>query len=131
MAVNKMYFSEEAVKNGELQKLLDYLMNYSYSDNDERNMMLYCDIHIKPEDCGAFIVEWTQEPWSNEFGDRGGFEYVDSDQLIMREYQFPDKHYDYFESDDEFEEVLKEWLAANPCWHKHDVMNVWVNENDR
>ena len=127
--VNSMYFSEEAVANGELNKLLKYLMDYSYSDNDERKMMLYCDIHIKPEDCGAFVVEWTQEPWSNEFGDRGGFEYVDCDQLVMREYSFPDNHYEYFETDEQFNEALEEWLEENPGWHKHHTMNVWVHDD--
>ena len=130
MAVNSMYFSKEAVENGELQKLLNYLMQYSYSENDSDDMKKYCDIHIKPADCEAFIVEWSQEPWSNKFGDRGGFKYIECDQYIMREYQFPDKHYDYFESDEEFEEALSVWLEANPGWHKHDVMNIWVNDND-
>ena len=128
--VNRMYFSKEAVENGELQKLLDYLMKYSYSDNGPRNMCHYCDIHIKPEDLEAFTVEWTQEPWSNHLGDRGGFEYVECDQLVMREYEFPDRHYEYFETDEEFEEVLRDWLEENPGWHKHGIMNVWVKEDE-
>lgn len=128
--VNRMYFSKEAVENGELQKLLDYLMKYSYSDNGPRDMRHYCEIHIKPEDLEAFIVEWSQEPWSNEFGDRGGFEYVDCDSYIMKEYAFPDGSLEYFPDDEEFQYALDAWLKLNPGWHKHDIMNVWVKEDE-
>lgn len=126
--VNRMYFSKEAVENGELQKLIDYLMSYSYSDNDRQNFQLYCDIHIRPEDIGAFVVEWTQEPWSGDWG--GSFQYVDEDQLVMTEYEMPDGHFVYFENEEEYRDHLEEWLKENPKWHKHPLMNRWVENEE-
>ena len=46
----------------------------------------------------------------------------------MREYELPDKHFEYFTSDEEFNEYLEYWLKENPGWHKHEVMNVWVKD---
>lgn len=125
--VNKMYFSKKAVENGDFQEFLSVLMKQCYTENDDRDFLSYNDIHIYPCDLGAFTVEWVQRPWSGEYG--GRFEYCDEEQVPMKAYEFPDKHFEYFASDEEYEEVLGEWLKENPGWHKHDVMNIWVKDS--
>ena len=72
--------------------------------------------------------EWTQEPWSNDWG--GSFQYVDEDQLVMTEYEMPDGHFVYFENKEQYEDYLEEWLTENPGWHKHRIMNIWVKNDD-
>ena len=138
MEANRMYFDKEAIKNGELTRLLEYLMQYSYGENGEFYQRLdgtfvdhrfNVDIRVYPADCEAWIVEWYQVPVNREnYG--GEYKFIEDDQYVMREYQFPDKHYDYFESDEDFEEVLKMWLEENPGWCKHDIMNIWVKNDD-
>ena len=74
--MNKMYFSSEMVAAGELTKFVSILLEQSYSKSN-----LYNDIHIYPEDLGAFIVEWVQLPWDHCYG--GRFEYVDEEHEVV------------------------------------------------
>ena len=63
--MNSVYISKEAYEAKEHLALLKYLMDASYGASE------YCfDIHITPEDCGAFRIEWIQRPWDNSFGEK-------------------------------------------------------------
>ena len=126
--LNSVYFSKKAVENGDFQEFLNILMKQCYTDNDDREFMHFNDIHIFPCDCEAFIIEWVQKPWSGEYG--GRFEYCDEEQVPMKAYDFPDNHFEYFASDKEYEEALKDWLEENPGWHQHGIMNTWVKDDE-
>ena len=118
--MNSMYFSEEDVKAGLMTKLIDYLCQYSYASGP-RDFSHYNDIHIKPGDCGSFIVEWEQVPWSHEYG--GNFQFVDEDEVVCKELVLPDKTVVYTPSP---EEELAYWLDMNPGWTKDDYGN-WMH----
>ena len=96
---NSMYFTdkEEAIK------FIDTLHQISLNDEE-----YYNDIHTYVEE-SAIIVEWEQVPYDKSFG--GTFQYVDEGdgETIMLEREFPDKHYDYFHSEEEFKEALDKW----------------------
>lgn len=111
--MNSQYFSKEQIKAGELKQLLDFLMAEAYGKGEHYN-----DIHIYPADCEAFIIEWEQLPWSHDYG--GNFKYVDEEQVVMYRKDFPDNHYEYFETEDDFQQALADWLIENPGWYKNE-----------
>jgi len=93
------------------QKLLDTLLDYN-SDKDEN---YYNDIHIYQEE-SFIVIEWEHVPYSHEWG--GQFKYVDYDEYIMKEVNFPDNHYEFVFPED-VNNRLKEWHEEHPEW----VMN--------
>jgi len=113
--MNRMYFSKEDVEAGLMTKLINYLCQYSYQSGP-KDFAHYNDIHIMPDDCEAFVVEWEQAPWSHNYG--GHFEFVDEDQVVCNEVEFPDKHFEY--TPENPNEAIKEWLADNPGWYKDE-----------
>lgn len=121
--MNSQYFSKEQVANGEMQKLLDFLMSEAYGSGDHYN-----DIHIYPSDMGAFVIEWEQTPWSHDYG--GKFEYIDEEHVVMLEKRFPDGSYELFHDEEEFNEQFNEWLKENPGWVKTDY-DTWTNLRER
>lgn len=125
MELNSMYFSKEQVEAGEMIEFLNILLKQSYGVSK-----YYNDIHIKPDDCGAFVIEWVNVPWSHDWG--GRFEYLDDDQYSMTEYCFPDRHYELLRDKEEYDERLKEFLKENPGWEMTDY-GTWVNtiENEK
>lgn len=127
--VNKQYFSEEMVKNGDLQKFLAILLEQCYSEN-QGDIAYYNDIRIYPCDLGAFEVEWVQDAWKSDFKTSQGFVPLDIEEYVVKDYEFPDKHYEAFTSEEEFKEALQEWLQENPGWKKHPMMNIWVHEEE-
>ena len=109
--VNSQYFDEEQVKAGELSEFLSLLMKQCYGKGNNYN-----DIHIRPEDCGAFSVEWASSPWDHSYG--GRFEYVGEDQTVMTEYAFPDDHYEMCFDEEDFNQRLTEFLNDHPEYNK-------------
>ena len=104
--INKQYFSKEQVEAGEFKQLLDFLMESSYGVSK-----YYNDIHIKPEDCGAFIIEWQNIPWDKSFG--GHFEYIDEDdEEVIKKITYPDGSYDWILPEYE-EEARQNWVKNN------------------
>lgn len=101
--INRMYFSSEMVATGEMTKLITLLCEQAYCKQDH-DLALYNDIRIHPEDLGAFSVEWVQLPWSGEYG--GNFRYVDEDEIVCFEREMPDRSYEYFASEEEYQERL-------------------------
>ena len=116
MSVNNVYFSGEDIKNGLHVELLNFLLKQSYASD------LYNDIHIKPEDCDAFTIEWSQEPWNGEWG--GGFKYVDEDQAVLTEIMYPDRTYDLVE---DYDEAIKSWSELHPNWHRNE-WGIWTED---
>ena len=118
-----MYFTKEDVEAGLMTKLINYLCDYSYASGP-REFSHYNDIHIKPEDCNAFIVEWEQTPWSHDYG--GKFEYVDEDQEVCYDLDLPDGSSVYTPDKEDY---LKWWLDDNPGWEK-DEYGRWHNRKE-
>lgn len=106
--MNSQYFSKEQVAAGELNEFLDVLLKHCYGKGENYN-----DIHIKPEDLGAFIIEWETSPWSGEWG--GHWQYVrdDDEEVVMKYYYFPDNHCELFETEEKYKEALKTWLEEH------------------
>ena len=82
---NSMYFPKEDIEKGLMQDFIAFLCRYSCVSNSE----LYIDIHIRPDDLGAFIIEWVQVPWSHEYG--GRFEYVGEEQEVVNLQEYNDE----------------------------------------
>jgi len=137
--MNSMYFTKEDVKAGLMSKLVDYLCEYSYASGP-RDFSHYNDIHIKPDDCEAFVVEWEQRPWSGDYA--GKFEYVGEEQVVCNEIIYPDGTSGYSPCSQEDE--IEIWLEDHPGWRKDeyghwhkvesaekpkDKMSQWLDEN--
>lgn len=126
--INYQHFSKEMIENGSFASFVGELMKQCYSDKGD----LYNEILIKPEDCGAFSVSWKQLPWDHEYG--GGFEYVAEDQAVMTECQFPDDHYEYFLSEEDYNAALVDWLAKEEAkgtkWEKNE-WGRWYNKTEQ
>lgn len=113
--MNSMYFTSEDVKSGLMTQFIEYLCMYSYKSGPIDHAH-YNDIHIRPDDCGAFVVEWVQAPWSGEYD--GKFEYVGEEQVVCNEVEFPDRHFEYTPEDENV--AIKEWLEDNPGWYRDE-----------
>lgn len=120
MKKNEMYFSEEQVKAGEMTEFLNILLKQCYGKSK-----YYNDIHIKPEDCGAFTIEWVNVPWDESYG--GSFQYLDEDDRIFKEYILPDRSYVCFQFQKEYDEYFEQWMIDNPGWVKNEF-GIWTNE---
>lgn len=116
---NSMAFTPEEVAKGQHLKLLNALLDLTSGKEDAS----YNDIHIW-SDGYCTIIDWVD--YNPEFG-MGRFEFVPGDGYIMREFSFPDNHYEMFSDEDEFNEALKEWLKDNPGWVKTSY-GTWTNE---
>ena len=122
---NSQAFTPEEVEKGLLQDLLNYLLDYNKKCESG-----YYDIHIC-SDGYCTIVEWVDINF-NFRGEEGEFKYVPADGYILREFHFPDNHYEMFETEEEYNEALKDWLKDNPGWEKSEF-GTWTNviENEK
>ena len=125
--MNRQYFSKEQVAAGELNEFLNVLLKQCYGKSD-----CYNDIHIKPEDFGAFVIEWEETPWSGEWG--GHWQYINDseEEVVLKYYYFPDNHSELFETKEQYEEVLKEWLEEHKeeKW-KQNQYGGWYSEKEQ
>lgn len=125
--MNSQYFSKEQVAAGELNEFLEVLLKQCYGKGTTFN-----DIHIKPEDLGAFIVEWETSPWSGEWG--GHWQYVrdDDEEVVMKYYYFPDNHCELFETQEEYEKALETWLEEHKDeeWGKNEYGR-WYSKKEQ
>lgn len=85
--MNSQAFTPEQVENGELNDLIEYLLNFNKKSDKS-----YMDIHIT-SDSYCTIVEWVEIHYDFK-GECGEFKFVDSDEYVMKEIRFPDGHYD-------------------------------------
>ena len=120
---NSQYFSKEQVESGSASAFIKMLMDMCYEDNNPS----YNDIHIQPEDCGAFTVQWIQVPWDHDYG--GTFQYVDEDHVVARECEFPDKSFHLFYDDEDAELEFNQWLEEHPEYKK-DAGGHWINDQE-
>lgn len=125
--MNSQYFSEEQVKAGELDAFLKSLRAMDYGKG-----RYYNDVHIKPEDCGAYVVEWEQMNWDGD--DNKGFAFVDYEHVLMLERQLPDDSYVYCFDEDDYNDRLSEWLAEEEkdgfVWKKNEYGR-WYEEGEQ
>lgn len=125
--MNRRYFSAEQIKDGELVEFINILIKQSYGKSTE-----YADIHIRPSDLGAVMLEWEDVPWNKEYG--GHWQYIkdDDNEVVMKCYYFPDDHTELLESDEEYEEALNNWLEEHKeeGWYKNEF-NHWVSKKEQ
>ena len=120
--VNSVYFSKEQFEKGEMDKFIHHLNELSYGEGHNMFQVL-----IRPEDCGAYVVEFAQIGWDEACYGNFGFKFIEEDQRVYREYRLPDNSYVYFETDQEFNEFFDEWMRDNPGWTKTPY-GTWINE---
>jgi len=118
MKANSMYFDKDSRES--MYKFIRLLNEMSY----DGNALLYNDIHIKPEDCDSFTVEWVQIPWTHDYG--GEFKYVDEDQVVTTMVDLPDGTFEYAVDPDRF---LADWLKEHPGYVQ-DNWGRWVLAKD-
>lgn len=118
---NSQAFTPEEVKKGLLKDLLNYLLDHNQKNEDQ-----YYDIHITT-DGYCSIVEWTDVNYDSKYGPEGKFEFVDSNQVVMLEKEFPDNHTELCYNEEDYEERLKDFLDKNPGWVKNQ-WGCWTNE---
>lgn len=125
--MNSQYFSKEQVQAGEMDAFLKALRVQDYGKGG-----YYNDVHIKPADCGAYSVDWAQLRWEGD--DDKGFEYIDSEHVLMLEKEMPDGTFEQFFGEDDYEMVLKDWLAdelkAGREWKKNEYGH-WYEEGEQ
>lgn len=86
--VNSKAFTPEEVSNGLLQDLLNYLFSYN-----EKSTEYFYDIHIT-SDGYCTIVQWCDTSYTLGVS-QGGFEFVPSDCVIMKQLILPDDSVQY------------------------------------
>lgn len=125
--MNSQYFSKEQIAAGELNEFLEVLLKQCYGKG-----ITFNDIHIKPEDLGAFSVEWEAVPWSKEYGGHWQFIHDDEEEVVMKYYYFPDEHCELFETEEEYEEALKTWLEEHKDeeWAKNEYGH-WYSKKEQ
>lgn len=101
--MNEMYFSKKDVEKGLANEFVNYLLTLGNQLEGR-----YCDVHVFNEDCETIAVQWVVRYW-NDPSMEGGFKLVHEDEIIMKEYRFPDGHYEYLLDDEEYQEKLKEY----------------------
>lgn len=125
--MNSQYFSEEQVKAGEMDAFLKALRAQDYGKGG-----YYNDVHIKPADCGAYSVDWAQLRWEGD--EDKGFEYIDSEHVIMLEKEMPDGTFEQFFNQEDYEMVLKDWLEDQEkdglIWKKNEYGH-WYEEGEQ
>lgn len=119
--MNSKAFIPEEVEKGIHFDLINYLLDYN-----SKSEYYYYDIHITT-DGFCVIVEWENLPYDGSYG--GRFEYVEEDQYIMTEKQMPDDTYIMVHDEDEYNELLDEFLKENPGYYKNE-WGRWCNEED-
>ena len=124
ISMNSMYFDEKDVSKN---LHLDFVKNlFAVAAKSEH---LIVDVHMYMED-SAIIVEWVQTSIHDDCPDK--FQLITCDQVVMLEKIFPDNHYEYCTSEEDYQERLAEWLEENPGWERTSY-GTWINviENER
>ena len=128
-----IYFNEEELKewlnaksNSTFESMLKTMMRKSYDSGSDRY-----EIMIKPEDCGAYSLNWVTNDWQDDWGQH--YEPVDAGQQVMTEYRYPDGHHEWHADKEEFDESLGNWLESEKkedrVWRQTDY-GAWYEENE-
>ena len=110
--MNSQYFSKEDVETGLLTSFIEELLKGCYSSEAHFN-----DIHIIPEDLGAFRVEWIQSLWESKYN-FSKFVELKPEELVVHAVVLPDNSIQYVENIEEETNIWKCWQAEHPEWHK-------------
>jgi len=103
---NYQYFSKADVENGLHIKFIQFLLE-NFESEEYR-----VDIHVYNEDCSAIVVEWNRQLW-NHIDEMGKFEFVEGDELVMKEVTLPDNSYTYATSEEEAKELIDNWYKKH------------------
>ena len=123
METNYMTFSTKDQEKGLHLKFLNYLLEFNRESNDH-----FVEILIKPEECNFLTIEWIENYYETEAEYSTHYKPVSTDQYVMMDYQFPDGHYEYVESYEQGNELLKEWLKENPGWERLNMVDEWIKK---
>lgn len=120
---NSQAFTPEEVKKGLHLDLINYLLSYN-----EKSEGFFNDIHID-SDGYCVIIEWVTESYTDSCT---SFEFVGSDEEILKIVHYPDNSYGYASDEDEANDMFLLWLRENPGWERNSY-GVWhkvINSND-
>ena len=119
--MNSQTFTPEEVKIGLHLDLIRHLLKMNeQSDTHYNEIKVWTDGYCT-------IVDWVQRNYNDDYCD-DRFELLQSDELIMKEVEFPDGHYDYF-TRESADKALDEWLIEHPSW-KRTQYGQWYNEEE-
>lgn len=103
--MNQSVFTPEEVKKGLFTDLINYLIGHNAKSDKSYN-------EIKVSTDGyCTIVDWVEISYDME-GDCGRFEYLEPDQVVMREIIFPDNHTETLH-DEDIQEAVEEFFNEN------------------
>lgn len=126
---NQQSFSREQIEMGLHLDLIHYLISYNINRDNHEN---YYDIHITT-DGESTMVEWTTIEFDNH-GDCGKFEFVNYDEVVLKERYLPDNSTVFVRDEEEYQEQLDEFLKENPTYKQNEwgrwydsrqVVNFW------
>lgn len=117
--MNSQSFTPKEVEKGLHLKLLKTLLEIN---NEKENY--YNQIMIDT-DGYCMIIEWVEKTYD---GDSERFEYLDYDDVIMKEVHFPDNHYEYLFKED-VTQALDDFIKEHPNYKKNNY-GVWYDENE-
>lgn len=115
-------FTPEEVEKGLHIKFIKTLLSLD-KDNQER----YHDVHIT-NDGYCLIIEWCLVYFNDDACSH--FEYVSEDETVATIVEYPDDSTELAWDDEMANDLLEEWLSANPGWHKNKF-GVWTDSNDQ
>lgn len=115
---NRQYFSKEQVEGGVLTDFVSALLRIDLDGESD----MYNDIHITRTTDYGMMVEWVQIYEGDAREDQARFEYLEGEEFPVKYYEFPDGHFEIFETEEDFESVLKEWLEEHKDeeWYKNE-----------
>lgn len=113
--MNSQAFTPEEVKKGLHLKLINTLLEINEGKENFYNQILL------DTDGYCLIVYWVEV--SYEYSD-ASFKFVDDDEVVAKELQFPDGHYE-LEYKECAEERIKEWHKEHPEYVKNEY-GIWT-----
>ncbi len=116
---NQMEFTPEQAKKGVHLEFIAALEKLESSMGDR-----HFDI-LRTTDGYCTIVLWC-EVHDDDHYDSGTFRFVDSDECVMIQREYPDGHCDHFRDEREYEASLAGWLKENPGWSKDAHDGRWL-----
>ena len=121
---NQMAFTPEQVKKGLHLELIAALEKIEEGLGDR-----HFDI-LRTSDGYCTIILWCDVNDDGHY-ESGTFRFVDSDECVMIQREYPDGHYEYFQDEEEYDDALARWLRSNPGWSKDSYGRWYYTEPSR